>query len=119
MPIHDWTRVTAGIWHAFHVSWIAEIQLSLNDGILPPDYYALAEQITGPLGPDVLTLQLPQISPNGSVASSSGIGGVAVSAPPPPMRVKAEFDMDDYVVKRRTIVIRHTSGDRIIALVEI
>ena len=50
MPIHDWTRVTAGTWHAFHLSWIAEIQLALNGGILPEDYYAQAEQIAGPLG---------------------------------------------------------------------
>ena len=31
----------------------------------------------------------------------------------------AEADMDDYVLKRRTIVVRHASGDRIVALVEI
>lgn len=28
MLIHDWTRVTARTWHAFHLSWIAEIQLA-------------------------------------------------------------------------------------------
>jgi hypothetical protein len=25
MPMHDWTRVEAGIFHAFHHSWIDEI----------------------------------------------------------------------------------------------
>ena len=25
MPVHDWTRVEAGIFHAFHHSWIEEI----------------------------------------------------------------------------------------------
>ena len=25
MPIHDWTRVDAGIFHAFHHGWIEEI----------------------------------------------------------------------------------------------
>src|SRR5437764_238087 len=69
MPIHDWTRVTAGTWHAFHLSWISEIQLVLNGGILPADYYALAEQIAGPLGPDVLTLQETDPSPNGTAPS--------------------------------------------------
>ncbi|MGZ3396124.1 MAG: DUF4058 family protein, partial [Isosphaeraceae bacterium] len=63
MPIHDWTRVTAGTWHAFHLSWIAEIQLTLNEGRLPPSYYVQAEQIAGPLGPDVLTLQTPEFPP--------------------------------------------------------
>ncbi len=59
MPIHDWTRVDAGIFHAFHHSWIEEISRSLNRGLLPTEYYALAEQITGDLGPDVLTLRRP------------------------------------------------------------
>ena len=53
MPIHDWTRVSAGTFHAFHLAWIAEIQATLNGGVLPGDYYAQAEQIVGPLGPDV------------------------------------------------------------------
>ena len=59
MPIHDWTRVTAGTWHDFHLAWIAEIRNALNGGRLPPSYYAQAEQIAGPMGPDVLTLQTP------------------------------------------------------------
>ncbi len=121
MPIHDWTRVTAGTWHDFHLAWIAEIRNALNGGILPADYYALAEQIAGPLGPDVLTLQVPDSPANGAedhVREGSG-GGVAVRVSPPRMRVTAEAEMNDYVLKRRTIVIRHASGDRIVALLEI
>ena len=30
MPIHDWTRVDAGIFHAFHHDWITEIARALN-----------------------------------------------------------------------------------------
>ena len=41
MPIHDWTRVDAGIFHAFHHDWITEIARALNRGLLPADYYAL------------------------------------------------------------------------------
>src|SRR5579872_4893945 len=26
MPVHDWTRVEAGIFHAFHVAWVPELQ---------------------------------------------------------------------------------------------
>jgi len=50
MPIHDWSRVEAGIFHTFHHSWIEEIQRALNAGSLPPDYYALAEQRAVGLG---------------------------------------------------------------------
>lgn len=118
MPIHDWTRVNAGTWHDFHLAWIAEIRNALNGGLLPPDYYAQAEQIAGPLGPDVLTLQEIDTASNGTSASSS-VGGVAVAVAPPRMRVRAETEMNDYVLKRRTLVIRHSSGDRIVALLEI
>ncbi len=115
MPIHDWTRVTAGTWHAFHLSWISAIQEALNDGRMPPDYYAQAEQIAGPLGPDVLTLQEAEHG----ASSSTDVGGVAVATAPPRMRLTAEAAMNDYVLKRRTVVIRHVSGDRIVALLEI
>jgi hypothetical protein len=47
MPLHDWTLVDAGIFHAFHVSWIPEIQKVLDGGLLPEGYYALAEQHGG------------------------------------------------------------------------
>jgi len=123
MPIHDWTQVSAGTWHAFHVSWIAAIQLALNDGRMPPGYYVQAEQIAGPLGPDVLALQsdtFPQT--NGTTSThESGTGGVAlaVNKVPPRAKLVAEDEMNDYVLKRRTIVIRHNSGDRIVALIEL
>src|SRR5947209_1491934 len=121
MPIHDWTRVTAGTWHDFHLAWIAEIRNVLNGGILPADYYAQAEQMAGPLGPDVLTLQTSDSPTNGGADASSPHpgAGLAVRMAPPRMRVTAEAEMDDYVLKRRTLVIRHSSGDRIVALVEI
>jgi hypothetical protein len=121
MPIHDWTRVSAGTWHDFHLAWIAELRNALNGGILPADYYAQAEQIAGPLGPDVLTLQVPDSPADRAQAPSPGCsgGGVAVGMTPPRMRVTAEAEMDDYVLKRRTLVIRHASGDRIVALLEI
>src|SRR5207244_11703001 len=57
MAVHDWTRVEAGIFHDFHHAWIEEIKRALNNGVLPDDYYALAEQFAAGLGPDVLTLQ--------------------------------------------------------------
>lgn len=120
MPIHDWTRVTAGTWHDFHLAWIAEIRNALNDGLLPADYYAQAEQIAGPLGPDVLTLQETDLPANGPVShGSERNGGVTVATVPPRMRLTAEAEMNDYVLKRRTLVIRHASGDRIVALLEI
>ena len=122
MPIHDWTRVTAGAWHAFHLSWISEIQEALNAGLLPAEYYAQAEQIAGPLGPDVLTLREPHVHSNvdpSAQTSDDTSSGMAVATAPPPVRMTTEAEMNDYVWKRRTVVIRHSSGDHIVALLEI
>lgn len=41
MPVHDWTRVEAGIFHDFHTVWIGQIRNALNEGLLPAGYYAL------------------------------------------------------------------------------
>jgi N-terminal domain of reverse transcriptase len=38
MPVHDWTRVSAGIFHHFHFEWIGDLSRQLNRGLLPPDY---------------------------------------------------------------------------------
>jgi len=90
---------------------------------LPDDYYAQAEQIIGPFGPDVLTLQetdaVEVIPKPENAPDSSNDGGVAVAMRPPPTRWTAQAEMDDYVSKRRTMVIRHSSNDRIVALIEI
>lgn len=43
MPLHDWARLDPDIFHDFHVGWIAELRRALNGGVLPAEYYALAE----------------------------------------------------------------------------
>jgi hypothetical protein len=51
MPIHDCTKVGAGIFHDFHCAWIVELPNMLNGGLLPSSYYALAEQMARPVVP--------------------------------------------------------------------
>jgi len=117
MPIHDWTRVEAGIFHHFHHSWIDDVARALNRGRLPRDYYALAEQITGDLGPDVLTLHRPV---SGSLAAESApSGGIAVATAPPRARFHARTEVDIYAKKAKAVVIRHRSRHEVIAMVEI
>jgi hypothetical protein len=70
----------AGIFHHFHHGWIEDLSRALNRGLLPPDHYALAEQIAGGLGPDVLTLQRPS---NGFCVANAFAGGVALADTPP------------------------------------
>lgn len=117
MPIHDWTKVIAGIFHDFHTAWIIELRNALNDGLLPPDYYAMAEQVTRPFGPDVLTLQANGASKaNGTNFSNRS---VALLEKPPKVRVIEECEADLYVKKANRLAIRHSSDDRIIAIIEI
>jgi hypothetical protein len=117
MPVHDWTRVIAGIFHDFHLSWIGELKKELNSGLLPPDYYALAEQMAGRIGPDVLALQVSV--PDTEASADDSRGTVAVAVAPPKVRFTAQLEMDHYALKQKTLVIRHSSGDHIVALVEI
>jgi hypothetical protein len=43
MPIHDWTRVDAGLFHDFHQDWTIELRRALNAGRLPPGFSALVD----------------------------------------------------------------------------
>ncbi len=129
MPIHDWSKVEAGIFHDFHHAWIEQIKRLLNGGVLPPDHYALAEQHASQFGPEVLTLQSRPASGPGSVVeeqydpalggngSSSSAGGVVAARPR--ARLVGETDMEFYRRKQNVVAIRHVSGDRLIAIVEI
>ena len=123
MPIHDWSRVPAGIFHDFHHGLIEQIKRDLNGGVLPPDYYALAEQFAAGLGPDVLTLHSPPIGGNGdadqgSQRSPDERGGGLLLAPPK-TRPIAQTEMEYYRRKQSLIAVRHVSGDRVVAVVEV
>ncbi len=113
MPIHDWTKVRAGTFHHFHLTWISRICAILNDGLLPEGYYALAEQRTGVPEPDVLALQLESTS-----GESSGNSGIAVADHPPQVAFTTTKEIDHYARRANRIVIYHRDGD-IVALIEI
>jgi hypothetical protein len=112
MPVHDWTRVDAGLFHDFHQSWTVALRNALNGGGLPPGYFALVEQNIGPI-PDLLTLQLPL---DGGEASNGPSGVVA--AAPPRTRLVRPRKADSYVRKANLITVRHRHGE-IVAVIEI
>src|SRR5262245_42774900 len=103
MSVHDWTRVDAGIFHAFHHGWIEDISRALNRGLLPPDYYALPEQHAAGFGPDVLTLQEHHdvVDEDPESAVESGDGAVALAVPK--LQPTAETDMAFYRRKQKGI----------------
>jgi hypothetical protein len=123
MPIHDWSRVPAGIFHDFHHALIEQIKRDLNGGVLPPDYYALAEQVAAGFGPDVLTLHAPLVDDDGdldqgSQRSPNQPGGGLLLAPPR-TRPIAEIEMAYYRRKKSVVAVRHVSDDRVVAMVEV
>jgi hypothetical protein len=126
MPIHDWTRVEDGIFHHFHLHWIGVISSTLNAGLLPAGFYALAEQVAAGREPDVLALE--QVGPTSAdfVASenengdpSEPSGGVAVRTAPPKVRFKSVAENEWYARKQNRVAIRHVTGDAVVAMIEI
>jgi hypothetical protein len=131
MPIHDWTRVGAGIFHHFHQRWIGVITDVLNQRLLPTEFYALAEQQGAGFEPDVLTLkasQAPEQDDNGSQTTEASrsverergettVGGVLVAEPR--VRITAETDLEFYRRKQNVVAVRLVAGDHLVGIVEI
>jgi hypothetical protein len=114
MPIHDWTRVDAGLFHAFHQRWISALSDALNTGGLPPDYFALAEQtVSGPI-PDILTLRLASTGQE----TSDEAPGLSVATAPPRTRVVERAEERIYARRADRIAIRHRHGE-IVAVIEV
>jgi Protein of unknown function (DUF4058) len=110
MPMHDWTRVYAGIYHAFHHEWISAIHRAILKQ-LPADYYCLPEHQGAGFGPDILTLKNQE-------ADSSSSGGTTTLTRPK-TKVTMETEGEFYLRKKKSVVIRHVSGDRIVAMIEL
>ncbi len=117
MPLHDWTRVLAGTFHDFHYIWVAELRHRLNRGLLPEGFYAQAEQVAGGSVPDVLTLH------DGSGESATPIvppnSAIGVLETPPRVFLTQDAEERLYARKRDRIAIRHRSGDRTVALIDV
>jgi hypothetical protein len=115
LPIHNWTRLSAGVFLHFHVGWIGDLSRTLNGGLLASGYYALAERSDGGFGPDVLRLQQPD---RGTAADDPGLG-IALATTPPQVQLHMKAESDIYAAKARSVVIRHASKHQMIAMLEV
>jgi hypothetical protein len=116
MPVHDWTTAEDGVFHDFHQEWMTAIKHALNRGILPADYYAMVDQVAGPGNPDVLGLQRSR--PVGSRKPAGG-GRGTTTATLPSVQFQDSAEHRPPVRRRKRVAIRHVTGDRVVALVEI
>lgn len=116
MPVHDWTRVDAGIFHSCHLAWITHLKESLNGGLLPEGFYALSEQPQWAQIDDILTLLAPGPTPE----DPERFGAVAVAEAPPQVgrRLTSASENSTYRALRQTLAIHRTDGHRIVALIE-
>jgi hypothetical protein len=89
----------------------------MNEGLLPKGYYAQSEQRAGQIWTDVITLSTEK---NGSPAFVRGNGVVALADSPPKVSLRMVPDpIGSYRLARRSLVIRHASEHRVVALLEI
>src|SRR5262249_30033485 len=109
MPMHDWSRVTAGTYHNFHLLWLAALANRLNAGVLPPGHFAMAEQRVGGPEADVLTLsKLDAARPRGETATAT----------PPRATVVERAESVLYARKTHRLAIHHHLGN-IVAVLEL
>ena len=114
MPVHDWTKVPAGIFHHFHQDWTIEIARTLNRGVLPAGYYAMAEQVAGGPVPDVVSFQhIPKDAPR-----PAGNGNPSAATEPPRARFIRTAEPELYAAKANRIAVRHPLGE-VVAVLEI
>jgi len=110
MPVHDWNRVDANLFHHFHQRWTISICDALNEGLLPPGFDALIEQRAARFEPDVLAVHTgkDRREPQGG----------AITAALPKTRLKFESEGATQLGKANRIAIRHQLGE-VVCMIEL
>ena len=111
MPIHDWNRVYAGLFHDFHQTWSVYIKNAMNAGMLPRGVTALVEQRSGPKEPDVLTV-------DSFDEERRDVQGGLLTVEAPRTRIVRKSSKEVYADLANRIVVKHLLG-RTIAVIEI
>lgn len=114
MPIHDWARVDANLFHDFHQTWTINIRNVLNGGLLPKGFSALVGQHAAGVVPDVIALQR-LVRPKRRVEPT---GGSVITATPPKTRHIIHAQEEISSKRGNRITIRHPLG-RIVCVIEI
>ena len=109
MPMHDWTRVPATIYHHFHQRWTISICDALNAGLLPSGYSALVDQYSSGVYPDVLAVQRRKPKPNGT-----GIETPTMDLPRTRMTVRPREAR--FHERANRVVVRHHMGEVVCAI---
>jgi hypothetical protein len=112
MPVHDWSKVDANLFHEFHQCWAMKLHDVLNE-LLPPGYSALVEQRTPTLEPDVLALERRKKRPR----KPKPANGVVATLDRPATRF-SEIRTGKSSTRGNRVVIRHKLGE-IVCVIEV
>ena len=111
MPIHDWSRVSDGMFHWFHQRWVGALSDWLNEGRLPQGFYAIGELFAEGRFPDVLAVEdRPPEKPGKEHVRSSNGAGVAIAESPPKARFTWEGEAAGYLARKDFVAIRNVEG---------
>jgi len=114
VPIHDWKRVDANLFHDFHQAWTIAIRNALNGGLLPKGFSALVEQHAAGLIPDVVTLERRTRSRR----APEPFGGGVVTAIPPKTRHVILAESETYAAVANRVTVHHSLGN-VVSIIEI
>lgn len=116
MPTHDWSTSSDGAFHNFHQYWSIELCKSLNGGLLPPGFYAMADQRVDGNVPDVITFQ--------THGQRGDTGGIALTDAPPKLKRlsrtahREATDRQVYAQRANRIAVQTELG-QVVAILEI
>ncbi len=113
MPIHDWSRVPAGLFHHFHQHWSIEIAATLNRGRLPKGVAALVERRCAPRESGALAIES-----RSNARSEFGDDSGVTTMTPPVARFVSRTTKQIYATRANLVVLKHHLG-RTIAVIEI
>ena len=112
MPVRDWSRVDANLFHDFHQAWTMAIRNALNAGLLPAGYSALVERHAAGLVPDVLAVER-----RGSSGRPEPTGGLLTAEPPRTKHV-IRGKLDGLAARANRVTIRHRLGE-VVCIIEV
>src|ERR1700681_1309248 len=101
MPIHDWTRVPAGLFHDFHQSWTIRIKDALNAGRLPKGVAALVEQRAGPRDADALAIR------QRATRTEERLDGGVAARQRPATRIVRRTTKEIHAGRANRVVVKH------------
>jgi hypothetical protein len=118
MPVHDWTKVEAGIFHDFRLSWVVRISQALNSGVLPASHYSLLDRPPATRAP--LSDELDSVDDRSfDRLERLGKSAFSIRERPPRVRFDEPVDVETYARIADRSAVFQQENDRVVAYIDI